>query len=235
MWLFAVILNFLMAILSFLAAIIKIKRSTGVLIDSVGFLYPENMGKDIRITVLLLGASLPKLCWFYVIFCGHVVAIVSFLAAIIKIQRYFAVPGVSVGFLDPENMGIDIRIILLRIVLLLGASLPSYADLMWFLVVILNSLVAILSFLAAIIKIQRSSTVLKWFCWILWPLKHGYRHQNCAARRFTYQVMLLLCDFWQSFKFFGGHCELFGSHHKNSKVTYCSKWFCWIPLPWKHG
>ena len=52
-------MNFLVAILSFLAAILEIKRSSAVLSDSVGFLDPENMGIDIRIA--LLGASITKL------------------------------------------------------------------------------------------------------------------------------------------------------------------------------
>ena len=53
----------------FLAAIIKIKRSTGIPSDLVGLLNPENMGIDIRIA--LLGASITKLWLFFVIFGGH--------------------------------------------------------------------------------------------------------------------------------------------------------------------
>ncbi len=62
-------LNFLVAILRLLAAILDIKRPSVVLSDSIGFLDPENMGIDIRIA--LLGASLRKFWWFYVIFGGH--------------------------------------------------------------------------------------------------------------------------------------------------------------------
>ena len=58
-----------MAILRFLAAIIKIYRSTGVQRDSIGYLDPENMVIDIKMA--LLGASLTKLPRFYVIFGGH--------------------------------------------------------------------------------------------------------------------------------------------------------------------
>ena len=54
-----VILKYLVAILRFLAAIIKVKWSNWVLSDSVGYLDPENMGIDIRIA--MLGASLTKL------------------------------------------------------------------------------------------------------------------------------------------------------------------------------
>ena len=39
--------------------------------------------------------------------------ILSFLAAILEINRSFAIPSYSIGFLDPENMGIDTRIMLL--------------------------------------------------------------------------------------------------------------------------
>ena len=58
-----------MVILRFLAAIIKIQRSTGVQSDSIGFLDPENMGIDIRI--VLLGAAITKLWLFLVIFGCH--------------------------------------------------------------------------------------------------------------------------------------------------------------------
>ena len=58
-----------MDFLSFLAAILEMKRSSAVESDSVGFLDPENMGIDIRIA--LLGASITKLWLFFVIFGCH--------------------------------------------------------------------------------------------------------------------------------------------------------------------
>ncbi len=48
------------------------------------------------------------------------VAILSFLAAILEIKRSYAVVSVSIGILDPESMGIDISIALL------GASLTKF-------------------------------------------------------------------------------------------------------------
>ena len=62
-------MNFLVDFLSFLAAILEMKRSSTVESDSVGFLDPENMGIDIRIA--LLGASITKLWLFLVIFGCH--------------------------------------------------------------------------------------------------------------------------------------------------------------------
>ncbi len=44
---------------------------------------------------------------------NFLVVFLSFLAAILEINRSTAILSYSIGFLDPENMGINIRIVLL--------------------------------------------------------------------------------------------------------------------------
>ena len=56
---------------------------------------------------------------FLAVILIFLVAILMFLAAIIKIKRSTGIPSDLVGLLNPENMGIDIRIALL------GASLTK--------------------------------------------------------------------------------------------------------------
>ncbi len=79
--------------------------------------------------------------WFLMVILNFLVAIVRFMVASLNIKRPFAVLSDCIGFLDPKNMGIDW-------IVLLGASVANliYDDFMWFLVVILIFLVAILSF-----------------------------------------------------------------------------------------
>ena len=52
---------------------------------------------------------------FLVVILNFLMAILSFLAAIIKIKRSTGVLSDSMGFFDPENMGKDLRIVLLRV------------------------------------------------------------------------------------------------------------------------
>ncbi len=80
----------------------------------------------------------------------------------------------------------------------------------WFLVVLLNIFVAILSFLAA--KAWRLMVLCSWvyFYWIPWPWKHRCRHQNCAVKNFTYHFLMIVCDFWRPLWNFGGHHEIKG-------------------------
>ena len=56
---------------------------------------------------------------FFAVILNFLVAILRFLAAIIKIKRSTGGQSDSIGFLDPENMGIDISIVLL------GASITK--------------------------------------------------------------------------------------------------------------
>ena len=148
MWFLAVILNFLVAILRFLATIIKIKRSTGVQSDSIGFLDPENMGIDIRI--VLLGAAITKLWWFYVIFSGHF--------------EFFG------GLFE-----------------LFSSHLGN----------------------------EKVFCCCKWFCWIPWPWKHGIDIRMALLGASITKLWLFFVIFGGHFEFFGGYFELFGSHLGN--------------------
>ncbi len=99
-------------------------------------------------------------------------------------------------------------------------TLPSYDDFMWFLTVILT-FCGILNLGSSLFKYQVLmilcdfwrpfwfwADILEikilccsyWCCSIPWPWKFGYVHQNCTARSFTYQVMMILYWFWRPFK-----------------------------------
>ena len=146
--------------------------------------------------------------WFLVVILIFSVAILRFLTTIMEIKGHLLVLGDTIGFIGPKNMGIDIRITLL------GASLNKlkWSDfwrsfwIFWWL---------FWDFWHPSWISKGHAVLLKWFYWILWLWKHGYRHMNCAVRSFSCQLMMILCDFWWSFWFFGGDFELFGSYHGN--------------------